>query len=291
MKEYALTFQCQGDDLVGLVIKPDEAKKRGVLMAVAGGPQYRVGGHRQNTLWARRFSQAGYPTMRFDNRGVGDSQGKYLGFLDLDEDIRAAVECFFREVPEMEEVVLWGECNAASAILFYAYRDKRVKGAVLLNPWVRTEEGEARAILKHYYLMRITQPDFWKKVLSLKFNPLASVSSAVSLVRRMRQGRRQAQPDACAAGLDAPLAKGLPLPERMLAGLSRFPGALMLVLSGRDLVAKEFEDLVKASPAWKEQLENRPLAWHDMPEGDHTFSSSGQRGQVAEWGLAWLERW
>jgi len=291
MSEYAVSFPCQGNDLVGVIIRPEQARKRGVLMAVAGGPQYRIGGHRQNTLWARRLSAEGYPTLRFDNRGVGDSQGSYQGFQHLDEDIRAAVECFFREVPGMEEVVLWGECNAASAILFYAYRDKRVSGVVLLNPWVRTEEGEARAILKHYYLMRLTQPDFWKKVLSLRFNPLASVSSALGLVRKVRAAKDASAVVSGAQGLDAPLSQNLPLPERMLAGLTRFRGAVMLVLSGRDLVAKEFEDMVKASPAWKEQLEARTLDWNDLPDGDHTFSSASQRNQVADWGLTWLKKW
>jgi exosortase A-associated hydrolase 1 len=291
MSQYAVavSFPCQGESLVGVIIKPEQARKRGVLMVVAGGPQYRIGGHRQNTLWSRRLSAEGYPTMRFDNRGVGDSQGTYHGFNYLDEDIGAAVDRFFQEVPEMEEVALWGECNAASAILFYAYRDKRVTGAVLLNPWVRTEEGEARAILKHYYLMRLTQPDFWKKVLTLKFNPLASVSSALGLVRKA--SRAAPAKSQSAAGLDAPLSQNLPLPERMLAGVSRFRGAIMLVLSGRDLVAKEFEDMVKASPAWKQQLEARTLAWHDLPDGDHTFSSAAQRDQVADWGLAWLKSW
>ena len=42
--------------------------------------------------------------------------------------------------------------------------------AVLLNPWVRTEAGEAKAILRYYYLRRILEPSFWKKVVSLNFD-------------------------------------------------------------------------------------------------------------------------
>ena len=87
--------------------------------------------------------------LRFDYRGMGDAHGDFVGFEHVDDDIRAAIDTFKRECPEVEEVVLWGECDASSAILFYAYRDARVKGAVLLNPWVRTEAGEARAARKH----------------------------------------------------------------------------------------------------------------------------------------------
>ncbi len=291
MSEYALSFPCLGEHLVGVLHKPEQAQRRGVLMVVAGGPQYRVGGHRQLTLWARHMAAQGYPVMRFDNRGAGDSSGNYQGFEHLDDDIRAAVDRFFQEVPALEEIALWGECNAASAILFYAYRDSRVKGVALLNPWVRTEEGEARTILKHYYLQRITQPDFWKKVFSLRFNPLKSARYALELARRVRLPKEKTADTAHAMDLQAPLPKDLALPERMLTGISRFHGSVMLVLSGRDLVAKEFEDLVKGSKAWQEHLDAKHLAWHDLPEADHTFSSAVQRNQVATWGLDWLRSW
>lgn len=289
--EYALSFPCQGEHLVGIVHKPAEPKRRGILMVVAGGPQYRVGGHRQLTLWARDMATDGYPVMRFDNRGAGDSSGNYQGFEHLDNDIRAAIDRFFEAVPELEEVVLWGECNAASAILFYAYRDKRVKGVVLLNPWVRTEGGEARAILRHYYLQRITQPDFWKKVLSLRFNPLKSARSALEMVNRVRRLKPVTLTSSSAPNLEAPLDRNLSLPQRMLAGVSRFHGSFMIVLSGRDLVAKEFEEMVKGSPEWQQHLDSKHLAWHDLPDGDHTFSSATQRNQVVSWGRDWLRSW
>lgn len=186
MTELAITFECQGAQLVGILHKSDKPARRGVLMVVGGGPQYRVGGHRQLTLWARRLCTEGYPVMRFDYRGMGDAQGEFRGFEYVDDDIQAALNRFLVEVPELDEVVLWGECDAASAILFYAYRDARVKAAVLLNPWVRTETGEAKAILRYYYVRRLLEPSFWKKVLSLKFNVVGSgqvsveISSAIS---------------------------------------------------------------------------------------------------------------
>ena len=47
---------------------------------MVGGPQYRVGSHRQFTLMARAFAAAGYPVLRFDYRGIGDSEGESRGF-------------------------------------------------------------------------------------------------------------------------------------------------------------------------------------------------------------------
>lgn len=290
MTETAVAFDCQGDTLIGVLHQPEQAQQRGVLFVVGGGPQYRAGGHRQLTLWARRLCSEGMAAFRFDYRGMGDAQGQFVGFEAVDDDIGAAIDRFCEAVPELKEVVLWGECDAASAILFYAYRDPRVKGVVLLNPWVRTQAGEAKAILRFYYLHRIMQRSFWQKVLSFRFNPFASAWSALKLMQRSRAPRVKSAPEPAGA-LGAAIARDGPLPERLLLGLTRFQGPVMLVLSGRDLIAREFDELATRSPAWQEQFRRKPVTRHDLPGADHTFSSAEQRNQVVDWGVAWLRGW
>jgi hypothetical protein len=184
--------------------------------------------------------------------------------------------------------VLWGECDASSAILFYAFSDPRVRGIVLLNPWVRTEVGEARTILRFYYLTRILQPSFWEKIFRGRFNPYSSLKSAIGLIRSARSGK---DTTAVTSLDDAPISRTLPLTESMLLGMTRFKGSIMLVLSGRDLAAREFDDLVCNSMAWQEQLKQKAVTRYDMAEGDHTFSSAAQRTQVINWGLEWLRGW
>lgn len=289
MTESTFGFDCRGDTLVGLLHRPDpastsarvaQASTRGVLFVVGGGPQYRTGGHRQLTLWARALSAQGFPAFRFDYRGMGDAQGRFQGFEAIDADICAAIDEFFARVPTLTEVVLWGECDAASAILFYAHRDARVKGLVLLNPWVRTPAGEAQTILRFYYAQRLLQASFWKKVLGLRFNPLASLASAWRLLQRARRPAPGAVP-----------ARQGSLPERLLQGMTNFQGPVLLVLSGRDLIAREFDGLVSGASAWQTQFVRKPVTRHDLPEGDHTFSSALQRQQVVSWGLSWLRNW
>ena len=232
----------------------------------------------------------GYAVFRFDYRGWGDSHGDFHDFDSVDDDIQAALNRFKKEMPELDEIVLWGECNAASAILFYAYRDPRIKGLVLLNPWVRTVEGQAKAILRHYYLKRLMEPSFWKKILSGRFNPVKSLGSALKLVS---QSRTQSSIDTPVALdlLASELPRDLVLPDRMLAGLSRFNGPIMLVMSGRDLIAREFDEWVRGSPKWQQQLATKSVTRHDFVEADHTFSSAAEREQVVNWGLQWLRRW
>src|SRR3546814_1414367 len=79
------SFPCAEAELVGILHLPAAAARRGVLIVV-GGPQYRAGSHRQFLLIARRLAEQGYPVLRFDHRGIGDSDGPYLGFEALDAD-------------------------------------------------------------------------------------------------------------------------------------------------------------------------------------------------------------
>jgi uncharacterized protein len=289
MSETAVAFQCSGSQLAGIFHRPDVAARRGVVIVVGGGPQYRVGGHRQLVLWARRLAAAGYPTLRFDYRGMGDSYGEFRGFEGIHEDIRCAVDRLQQEYPDLQEIVLWGECDASSAIIFYAHSDPRIKGIVLLNPWARTEAGQARAMLKHYYLQRLLEPSFWKKVGTLRFNPVESLASLVSGVRRML-GSGKPSGAAAQSHDDAPAASAQ-LPTRLFYGLRRYQGRAMLVMSGRDYIAREFDELLKVEPRWAPEFKRISLARLDVPEGDHTFSSAAQRDKVVNFGLDWLRSW
>jgi hypothetical protein len=185
-------------------------------------------------------------------------------------------------------VVLWGECDAAPAILLYAYRDARVAGIAVQNPWVRTESSQAEAVLRHYYLQRLMQPSFWRKLLSGRFQVGDSARSALGLLRQVRSAAPAGLPSA-GPDLQAPIPRNLPLPEMMLLGARRFKGRMLCVISGRDLIAKEFDLLLESSPAWRELMGEARVTRFDLADGDHTFSSAGQREQVLQWGLAWLK--
>ena len=272
--------------LVGMLHRSTGRQDVGVLMMVAGGPQYRIGGHRQLVLWARKLAAQGFPVLRFDFSGMGDSSGESLGFDQVEEQVRDAVDRMFRETPSMTSVVLWGECNACSASLFYAHQDTRVSGVVMLNPWVRTEQGQAKTVVRHYYLNRIKQRAFWGKLFRLEFDAWGSLQSALKLVKASLAP--QGVVPAAAARASAQADKDLPLPDRMLYGLTRYKGSMMLVMSGRDMIATEFDVLLKSSPAWRQALADRQTVRHDLPYADHTFSTAQWRDQVAAWGIEWL---
>jgi len=275
VEERALAFPCGQDWLYGVLSIPPAPGGRGVLIVV-GGPQYRAGSHRQFTLLARSLAARGIPAMRFDYRGMGDSQGEARDFEAIGEDLRAALDTFMDAVPGMREVVLWGLCDAASATAIYAASDPRVVGLALLNPWVRTTEGIARTTLKHYYRARLLDPGFWRKLARGRFDLLGSLKSMAGLARAAT--RPQAAQGAAAS----------PLPERMHAGLRAFKGPLLLVTSGADLTAREFCDLAGSAPSWKRLLDAPHVTWHRLEKADHTFSRRAWRDQVSDWTCDWL---
>ena len=287
MNEKPIVLESAGFPLIGMLHPASGTQETGVLMMVAGGPQYRIGGHRQLVLWARKFSSQGFPVLRFDSSGMGDSYGEYLGFDNVEDDIKTAIDHFFKETPTLKQIVLWGECNACSASLFYAHKDPRIKGIVMLNPWVRTEQGQAKAVVKHYYLDRLKQRSFWVKVFSLKFDFVGSMKSALKMISLAR-GQSASGIETSKKPAKKDVDRSKPLPDRMLDGLSRFKGRIMLVMSGRDMISKEFDDLLQATPAWQEHLAACGTVRHDLQYADHTFSSNEWREQVAEWGTEWL---
>lgn len=277
--EQAFTFDCDGETLLGLLAAPEAAEKTGVLVLV-GGPQYRVGSHRQFLKLSCALAEAGYPCMRFDYRGMGDSSGELRSFEAADLDIAAAIDAFITASPVVERVVIWGLCDAASAALLYwnSTRDPRVGGLVLLNPWVRSEATLARAHIKHYYAQRLLQPEFWKKLLG---GQLGIGSAIGGFLNNLRQSRKTA--------VHGDNQGALPFQERMLRGLRAFPGRVFVILSGDDYTAKEFIETTKASTDWQAVLGSELVTTLTVAEANHTFSSAEWRTAVEVATLDWLK--
>lgn len=273
-RESATVFDCSGDLLVGILTVPEAPSKTAVLIIV-GGPQYRVGSHRQFVLLARKLATDGYPCLRFDYRGMGDSAGEVREFDEISEDIGTAVNHLFRIQPGLKRVVLWGLCDAASASLIYCSKtsDSRVEGMVLLNPWVRSETTLAQVRVKHYYSRRLLSADFWRKFASGRLSLLESLSDLWANFRL--------------AGERPPVQPGFR--ASMLDGLRSFSGPLLILLSGDDLTAKEFSALSDADHCWRQALGRGNVSWHEIAGADHTFSNATWRGEVEIVTLNWLK--
>lgn len=281
--EQPRVFRC-GDELaIAIAHVPERPSTRGVLVVV-GGPQYRVGSHRQFVLLARHLCDQGFAVLRFDYRGMGDSSGDARTFENIGADIHCAINQLQAEIPQIKEVVIWGLCDAASAALFYAPHDARVTGMVLLNPWVRTQESMARVHLKHYYLERILSRRFWHELVSGKLKLARGLRSVAGDVSTALQSSSKAQ-SADSAGETAPL------PIRMAQSLARFRGHVLVILSGNDLTANEFRQVCQRDPQWRRLLRSSHVTERSLAPANHTFSKAEWRDQVARWTAEWMRAW
>lgn len=283
-RELPVVFECEGDRLVGVVHLPERVATRGVLQLVAGGPQYRSGMSRMGVRMARQLAAAGTPVMRFDQRGIGDSEGEFRGFRDLEADLKAAIEAFANAVPGMREIVLWGGCDAATAVAINGWKYPLVTGLALGNPWIHSQATAASVEMQHYG-RRWRDPSFWKKVLRLQYNPLPALRTiAGSLLARL--GVARAARSSLAGKADDTQA---PYLERMRNGLVSFRGDVLLLMSGNSLYVQQFDLLVAADAGWRAAMRApRHLARHDMPDADQAFSTLAARDEVTRTIAQWL---
>lgn len=280
--EEPLVFACKGQTLVGVLSRPAHGQPRIGVVIIVGGPQYRAGSHRQFVHLARRLSASGHAVLRFDVRGMGDSEGDMRSFTALDDDIAAAIDALVARQPSVQHVALWGLCDGASAALLYWRRrgDTRVAAMCLLNPWLRSEQGQARTQVRHYYLERVMQGDFWRKLLRGGVGGRA-MSELLANLRRAR-GHGAATAGARDTRDDENFRDG------MAAAWQQFPGQIMLVLSGRDYTAKEFLDGIQRESAWSGALSRAGLHRVDLPAADHTFSGPDDRAACERAVVDWL---
>jgi len=272
--EVAVRFTCDNEYLCGILARPEQPADSGIVIVV-GGPQTRVGSHRQFVLLSRALAAAGFPVLRFDYRGMGDSSGAQRDFEHVTPDIRAASAALQAACPSVKRIVLWGLCDAAAALLLYwdDTHDPRIAGLCLLNPWVRSEATLAKTQVKHYYGQRLLQKAFWRKLLSGKLNLVGALTGFLGKLKQ------------ASAGIDSRPG----FQDRMARGLRAFPGPVLLLQSGNDYTAREFLEYANSAAAWRGLLDRPNVTRIDIAGADHTFSSAGWRNAVAEACLKWLE--
>jgi uncharacterized protein len=270
-----IVFNCAGQSLVGVLHVPGRRGGRIAVLVVVGGPQYRIGSHRQFVLLARALADSGFPCLRFDYRGMGDSDGEARAFDAVDDDIRAAVDALMDACPDVSTVVLWGLCDAASACMMYAPNDSRIGGLIIANPWVRTDSGIARSYLHNYYGQRLLQRSFWKKVFCGEFKLGKSIAEFAGTVRSANQGRAAGERRSSFIG-------------RMLEGWRRFEGRTLVLISERDLTAGEFTALVSSDSDWWTAATRPRVRRLDLQSADHTFSGRTSLDRASAECIDWL---
>src|SRR5262249_42102140 len=153
----------------------------------------------------------------------------------------------------------------------------RVRGLVLANPWVRSEAGAAAALVRHYYGQRLLQRGFWTKLFSGEGRPLAAFGDFLRSLRRANRGTVLERSEDRGTFVD-----------RMAEGFDSFVRPVLLIASGRDLTAREFDGLCQSAPRWNDLVARLNVAWTRLPDADHTFSSSSSLRAAIESMVRWI---
>lgn len=227
MSRRHVSFACEGSQLVGTI---DEGADATGLLIVSGGNETRAGAWNGQALLAARLAAAGHPVMRFDRRGVADSEGPNGAFRSSAPDIAAALAAFREQCPHLARIVGFGNCDAASALMLA--RGEGFDALVLSNPWTFGDDaddaGEVEApaeVVRDHYRRRLTDPAAIKRLLTGKV-------SLPGLVRSLRKAALPAaSTEAAQTGLAAELAEGI-------AG---FSGEVHFLIAGRDRTGLTFQ--------------------------------------------------
>jgi exosortase A-associated hydrolase 1 len=135
-----ISFLCGDDLLAGTLDTGDLAT---AILIVSGGNEIRSGAFAGQATMAAHFAALGHPVFRFDRRGVGESEGRNTGFENSADDIAAAVAAFRTAAPQIERIVAFGNCDAASALALF-HQGLSIDALILANPWViETQSSDA----------------------------------------------------------------------------------------------------------------------------------------------------
>lgn len=226
----ALSFPC-GDAALAATL--DAAPGASGLLIVSGGNEIRCGAHRGMAMLAARIAAAGHPVLRFDRRGIGDSEGENGGFESSRADIIAALAAFRRACPEMKQIVAFGNCDAASALLLHQPLD--VDALVLANPWTIEDAGQSSAALPPASAIRAR---YWQR--------LKDPASLGRLLRGELDLAKLGRGIAALAPHAAPSASKLG--QRVVAAIAAAPVPITILLATGDRTAQTFAELWRNEP-------------------------------------------
>jgi pimeloyl-ACP methyl ester carboxylesterase len=280
LTEHAVQFG--GEHALSGILTEASSPSFGVGVAIlSAGVTHRVGPHRLHVSLARTLARQGFPTLRFDLSGVGESEyatNQEPYDIRTDREVGAALDVLAARTGA-DRFVLLGLCSGADNSLRVALRDPRVAGAVLIEGYGFRSPG----YLLDYYSRRLIRPETWRRLIHGRLS-LRKVAARISGTRRGRTARAPA-PD------DAARFWRMPPRDRIVSDLRELGrrGTELLLVYSRDSPAEfNFRRIVK--PELRSSALHGRVEVKTFRESDHTFSRQGLRSQLIELVANWVER-
>jgi hypothetical protein len=132
LRDEALRFG-PDEQLVGIFTQPTRPPHGTTVLLLNAGVLHRIGPHRLHVTLARRLAELGYPALRLDLGGIGDSVASSDAPTFRESavaDTRLAMSSL-----DARQHVIFGICAGADNALATALVDERVAGIVLVDPY------------------------------------------------------------------------------------------------------------------------------------------------------------
>ncbi|TPG12375.1 hydrolase 1, exosortase A system-associated [Sphingomonas oligophenolica] len=223
-----IAFPCAGDTLIGAI---DDAAATTGLLIVSGGNEVRAGAHRGMAMLAANIAAAGFPVLRYDRRGVGDSAGENRGFRYAQDDLAAAVATFRAEVPGVDRIVGFGNCDAASTLALFG-RDAGIDRVLLANPWVIEDDDDLppAAAIRARYAERLRSRSAWSRLLRGEIDLRKTVRGLAKLSRTKPHPSNR-------------------LATRVIRAIADWDDDATVILASGDATAIAYRDVARGLPA------------------------------------------
>ncbi len=272
--ERHLFFHSKGLRLLGVLHTPDAGEMRpAALVCLHGWAGYRIGPHQMFTKLARMACDQGFPCLRFDFRGRGDSEGeaKRTTLTTMIEDALAATEMVCAEVG-VERVALIGDCSGSEVAIGAAPLDARIGALVLWSaPIVGGKRSEAEAAKRRSiyrdYLGKLFRRETWSKLLSGGLQPRM-------ILKALRAGGKGAGEEGAEE-------------DRQIDWRARFldfKGEALFIYGSNDPTSSS---AIEHFQALSEEA-RRQWHCHVVRGANHAFYSLGWEDEVMRTSLQWL---
>jgi pimeloyl-ACP methyl ester carboxylesterase len=255
--------------LSGILSEPEKKglhRERPAVVLLNAGILHKVGPFRMNVELARILADRGFPVLRFDLGGLGDSAVRTGRGSETDRscsDIESAFE-FLQSTGVASSFVLIGLCSGADLALKVAGEDERVCGAVLLD-------GVAWATPRFHLSRQLARLGRWRSFLERKVKgmPEAPGRKPVEILER-----HFPQAAECRANVQSMVSRGV---------------RLLLIYSGG------YFDRYNYANQWKGMLSGLSLRGQVESEyfryADHSYSFSVDRRLLVQRVGDWTERY
>ena len=144
----------------------------------------------------------------------------------------------------------------------------------LFNPWIRSEESLSAAHIRGYYAVRIFEADFWHNLVRGRIHVVGAIRSFLTNFGAFARAHSAAEVPGWQVA--------------MMESLESFAGPVMILLSGRDLTAREFSARLHRNRR-RRCSRHRNVIIRELPGADHTFSTGALKSEVQRFTLEWLE--